>query len=159
MVWIILLISIFIFLYAVIKLKPPGKILLSALLTGGVITVFNTLCEWFCAKEDIYYVAGPLPLFRTPFPFFLLWIFLTSLYCTGFQFLPSGKKGRALYVFAGIVAGWGFDYIMWKKGVLLLGKGGGPMAIAMVWILAVPLALILFALFKKIVIPSGESGR
>lgn len=156
MAWIILLISVFLFIYAFFKVKPEKEILFSSLIAGLVITFLNTICEWVCATLDVYYVKGPLLILKTPLPFFLSWIFLTSFYCTVFNFLPSGKIKVFLYALSGILAGWAFDYIMWRKGVLKIGEKGGPLIIACVWITAIPLALIIFSLFKNL-IPSVKN--
>ncbi len=116
---------------------------------GIVITIINTGFEYLGAKWDIYYVHGKTLIINTPLFFFILWIFLTFFYLLGYELLAERKSEKFVYILGGIILGWLFDWNMWRIGVLSLGKNGNPLIIAFVWIIAVPLAVFIYYLFKN----------
>ena len=123
--------------------------MLSSFLCGIVITLMNTGVEWLGAKWKIYYVHGRLPVLNTPLLFFILWIFLTFFYLIGYEVLTKKISEKIVYILAGIVLGWLFDWTMWRMGILSLGENGTPLIIAFIWIIAVPLAVGIFSFLKN----------
>lgn len=113
-----------------------------------MITLINTGFEWVGAKWNIYYVHGKFPVVNTPLLFFLLWIFLTFFYLLGYELVARKTTQKITYILGGIIAGWIFDWTMWRTGILSLGENGTPLIIAFIWIIAVPLAVGIFSFFK-----------
>ena len=150
---IILSISVLLFCTVILWKRPERCVVRSGLITGLIVTILNTIVEGIGASLDVYYVSGPLTIWKTPAPLFITWILLTFLYCLGYSLFSKDFHNEplsSLYILAGIVAGWLFDYSGWRYlDILRLGEKGNPFLIATVWIIFVPLSIGIYRLISS----------
>ena len=145
---------------AIAGLRLKKKTIFAGLITGTVIAALNMLVEYAGARLDVYHVSGPWMLFRTPLPLTLGWVFLTFIFCAGYQRLvrPGRKKTAVLlYVLAGIAIGCLADYYFYSRaGILELGERGSPVIILFVWLVFVPFALFVYELLMGMMSENRE---
>ena len=128
--------------------KKKIVITITYLLTGLVISSLNTIIEALAYKYDLYEIKGPWKILATPFPMFILWIFLSFIYIDVYYRIKN-KFPSLLYVILGIVLGWCFDFIGWKIGLLEIKEKGSPFINALVWVILVPLTLVIPKMILK----------
>jgi hypothetical protein len=141
-----ILVSFFISLFLFFRGSNKRKI--SYFVSGLIISSLNTIVEALSYKYNLYEIKGPWKILATPFPMFILWIFLSFIYID-LYFRFKNKFPTFLYLILGVVLGWCFDFVGWKIGLLEIKENGSPFINASVWIVLVPLSLAIPKLILK----------
>lgn len=136
------------------------KQIASGLVVGLAVAALNMLVEFAGAEFDVYHVSGPWTLLRTPAPLTFAWVFLTFIFCAGYEVLVRRRKRRKQawrFILAGIIAGCLGDWSFYRyAGILTLGGSGSWVHIFLVWLVFVPLTVFLYELVMGVL--SGADG-
>jgi|FaiFalFF_MnMetaG_3_1042247.scaffolds.fasta_scaffold03550_2 hypothetical protein len=139
-------VSFFISLFLFFRGSKKQRI--SYFVSGLIVSSLNTIIEALSYKYSLYEIKGPWKILATPFPMFILWIFLSFIYID-LYFRIKNKFPTFLYLILGVVLGWCFDFIGWKVGVLEIKENGSPFVNASIWVVLVPLSLVIPKLILK----------
>jgi len=130
------------------SLRRHKEVILAGAGVGVAIALLNMAVEFAGATFDVYYISGPWVLLRTPVPLTLGWVFLTFIFCAGYELVVRRRKRRKavpLFILAGIVIGCLTDYFFYRYAqILALGENGSPALIGAVWLVFVPLTIFLY---------------
>ncbi len=121
---------------------------ISSFVSGVIISSLNTVIEALSYKYSLYEIKGPWKILATPFPMFILWIFLSFIYID-LYFRIKNRFPTFLYLISGIILGWCFDFVGWKIGILEIKENGSPLVNASIWVVLVPLSLAIPKLILK----------
>jgi len=129
------------------RFKLDKKVVKTGLIVGVIISSLNILLEYAGAELDIYYVSGPFRIIRSPLPLSIGWVFLTFLFCSGYELIARGRGSfiTLLYITTGIVIGCFIDFSFYRFfEILTLGEKGSPLLIALIWIIFVPVTVSVY---------------